>query len=146
MILQGLLFVIDSVICCLEDVPKSIKSNNSSVLDELLDFIVQTSPEYLMPPSAISLMPLFLHTFATSCIADSCGTPIPATTLVVQIEPGPIPTFTPSAPASIKNFEEGPVHRKDGLCHHATTNQEPYKGQKKKNHLALVIKAQALII
>ena len=30
-----------------------------------------------------------------------CGTPTPATTRVVQIEPGPIPTFTPSAPASI---------------------------------------------
>ena len=29
-----------------------------------------------------------------------CGTPTPATTRVVQIEPGPIPTFTTSAPAS----------------------------------------------
>ncbi len=28
------------------------------------------------------------------------GTPIPATIRVVQIEPGPMPTFTPSAPAS----------------------------------------------
>ena len=27
-----------------------------------------------------------------------CGTPIPATILVVQIEPGPIPTFNISAP------------------------------------------------
>ncbi len=34
-------------------------------------------------------------------IAVSCGTPTPATIRVVQIEPGPIPTFTPSAPASI---------------------------------------------
>jgi hypothetical protein len=30
-----------------------------------------------------------------------CGTPTPATTRVVQIEPGPTPTFTPSTPASI---------------------------------------------
>ena len=29
------------------------------------------------------------------------GTPTPATTRVVQIEPGPTPTLTPSAPASI---------------------------------------------
>jgi hypothetical protein len=28
------------------------------------------------------------------------GTPTPATTRVVQIEPGPTPTFTPSTPAS----------------------------------------------
>ena len=33
-----------------------------------------------------------------------CGTPIPATTRVVQIEPGPIPTLTASAPASISAF------------------------------------------
>ena len=30
-----------------------------------------------------------------------CGTPTPATIRVVQIEPGPIPTLTPSAPMSI---------------------------------------------
>ena len=34
-------------------------------------------------------------------IAVSCGTPTPATTRVVQIEPGPMPTFTASAPAPI---------------------------------------------
>ena len=33
--------------------------------------------------------------------AVSCGTPTPATMRVVQIEPGPMPTFTASAPASI---------------------------------------------
>jgi hypothetical protein len=38
---------------------------------------------------------------AQSSIAVSCGTPTPATMRVVQIEPGPIPTFTASAPASI---------------------------------------------
>ena len=33
-------------------------------------------------------------------MAVICGTPIPAIILVVQIEPGPIPTFIASAPAS----------------------------------------------
>src|SRR5439155_242000 len=40
-------------------------------------------------------------TLTASMIAVNCGTPTPATTRVVQIEPGPIPTFTASAPASI---------------------------------------------
>ena len=35
-------------------------------------------------------------------MAVICGTPTPETTRVVQIEPGPIPTFTASAPASIR--------------------------------------------
>ncbi len=35
-----------------------------------------------------------------STIAVICGTPTPATIRVVQIEPGPMPTFTPSAPYS----------------------------------------------
>jgi hypothetical protein len=34
-------------------------------------------------------------------MAVSCGTPTPAMTRVVQMEPGPIPTFTASAPAPI---------------------------------------------
>ena len=46
---------------------------------------------------------------ATLRIADNCGKPTPATTLVVQIEPGPIPTFTPSAPASTKYLAASPV-------------------------------------
>ena len=33
-------------------------------------------------------------------IAVSCGTPTPVTTRVVQIEPGPTPTFTASTPRS----------------------------------------------
>ena len=37
-------------------------------------------------------------------IAVICGTPTPETTRVVQIDPGPIPTFTASAPASIKRL------------------------------------------
>ena len=35
-------------------------------------------------------------------MAVTCGTPMPATTRVVQIEPGPTPTLTPSTPASIR--------------------------------------------
>ena len=35
-------------------------------------------------------------------MAVICGTPTPATMRVVQIEPGPTPTFTASAPALIK--------------------------------------------
>ena len=59
------------------------------------------SPEYLIPPSAIKGIPTLWQAFATSAIAVICGTPTPATIRVVQILPGPIPTFTPSTPAPI---------------------------------------------
>ena len=36
-------------------------------------------------------------------MADNWGTPTPETTLVVQLEPEPIPTLTQSAPALIKS-------------------------------------------
>lgn len=50
-----------------------------------------------MPPSAIILTFLYLFKpFLTFEIAENCGYPIPATTLVVQIDPGPMPTFTAS--------------------------------------------------
>ena len=39
-------------------------------------------------------------------IAVICGTPIPATIRVVQIEPGPIPTLTASTPALISAYEK----------------------------------------
>ena len=38
---------------------------------------------------------------AVSMTAVSCGTPTPATTRVVQMAPGPTPTFTAWAPALI---------------------------------------------
>ena len=41
----------------------------------------------------------FFNSFLTLIMALSCGTPIPATSLVVQIEPGPMPTFKISAPS-----------------------------------------------
>ena len=59
------------------------------------------SPEYLMPPSAITGTPAFCAASTASMMAVSCGTPTPATMRVVQIEPGPMPTLTASAPASI---------------------------------------------
>jgi hypothetical protein len=36
-------------------------------------------------------------------MAVICGTPAPLTTRVVQMEPGPMPTFTPSTPSAIKS-------------------------------------------
>ena len=55
------------------------------------------SPENLMPPSAITGTSPAAS--AQSMMAVNCGTPTPATMRVVQIDPGPIPTFTASAPA-----------------------------------------------
>src|SRR5690606_41062604 len=63
---------------------------------------LDTSPEYRIPPSAIRGTPVPSSALATSEIAVICGTPTPATIRVVQIEPGPIPTLTQSAPASTK--------------------------------------------
>src|SRR5690606_17759674 len=56
------------------------------------------SPVYRTPPSAITGIPVPLRAAATSNTAENCGYPTPATTLVVQIDPGPIPTLTASAP------------------------------------------------
>ena len=67
------------------------------------------SPEYLIPPSAITGIPYFLASAYASITAVTCGTPIPATTLVVQIEPGPIPTLTASTPASQRALAAAPV-------------------------------------
>ena len=58
------------------------------------------SPEKRMPPSAIIEISIPCNAALISIIAVICGTPMPAMILVVQIEPGPIPTLTPSAPAS----------------------------------------------
>jgi len=54
-----------------------------------------------MPPSAISGTPYFRAMREHSRIAVIWGTPTPATIRVVQIEPGPMPTLMPSAPALI---------------------------------------------
>ena len=60
-----------------------------------------TSPEYLMPPSAMMGMPCLLAARVASAMAVIWGIPAPVTMRVVQMEPGPIPTLTASAPASI---------------------------------------------
>ena len=54
-----------------------------------------------MPPSAMTGIPRLAATQAASYIAVIWGTPMPATTRVVQMDPGPMPTFIASAPASI---------------------------------------------
>ena len=73
------------------------------------DKALAISPENLIPPSAIIEIFLAPTPFLTFKIALSCGTPIPATNRVVQIEPGPIPTFTMSTPNLIKNFAASAV-------------------------------------
>ncbi len=59
------------------------------------------SPEKRMPPSAMTGTPRFGRPPRHFMMAVSCGTPTPATMRVVQMEPGPMPTLTASAPASI---------------------------------------------
>ena len=61
------------------------------------------SPEYLMPPSAITGTPVPLAARAASRMAVICGTPAPVTTRVVQIDPGPMPTLIPSMPSAIRS-------------------------------------------
>ena len=61
------------------------------------------SPEPRIPPSAMIGTPADAAAAAQSRIAVSCGTPAPVTTRVVQVDPGPTPTLTPSAPAAIRS-------------------------------------------
>ena len=58
------------------------------------------SPEYCRPPSAMTGTPAGLQAWAAAWTAVICGAPTPVTMRVVQIEPGPTPTLTASAPAS----------------------------------------------
>src|SRR5438045_6564276 len=53
--------------------------------------------------------PDFSSASATFWMAVIWGTPTPATIRVVQIEPGPMPTFTPSAPWSTSARAPSPV-------------------------------------
>ncbi len=55
------------------------------------------SPEYRIPPSAMTGTSCRLATSATCATAVICGIPAPVTTRVVQIDPGPMPTLIPSA-------------------------------------------------
>src|SRR5829696_3831294 len=67
------------------------------------------SPEYWIPPSATIGTSWRAATRAQSRTAVTWGTPTPATTRVVQIDPGPTPTFTASAPAAIRASVADPV-------------------------------------
>ena len=60
------------------------------------------SPEYFMPPSAMMGTPYLSAISALWSMAVICGTPMPETTRVVHIEPGPMPTLTQSAPALMR--------------------------------------------
>ena len=62
-----------------------------------------------MPPSAISGTPEPRNALATLSIAMICGTPTPVTMRVVQMDPGPMPTLTASAPASTSDSAAAPV-------------------------------------
>ena len=67
------------------------------------------SPLYRIPPSAITGTPVPSSAFEHSIIALNCGAPIPAIIRVVQIDPGPTPTLTASAPLSAKYFAASAV-------------------------------------
>ena len=62
-----------------------------------------TSPENLMPPSAMMGTSALAAARAASAMAVICGMPAPETTRVVQMEPGPMPTFTADTPAAISS-------------------------------------------
>jgi hypothetical protein len=65
------------------------------------------SPPVFIPPSVMTgtYRPVSARNrsraAATSIVADTCGTPIPSTSRVVQAAPGPTPTRIPSAPCSM---------------------------------------------
>jgi len=66
-------------------------------------------PLFLLPPSDINGISNSLQTGATSIKALNYGTPQPDTTLVIQIDPLPIPHLIPSAPAYINLLAPSPV-------------------------------------
>src|ERR1700758_5304444 len=68
-----------------------------------------TSPDDVIPPSAITGTPYSAAASAMSYTAVTCGTPTPATTRVVQIDPGPTPAFNPYAPDSQSVRAASPV-------------------------------------
>src|SRR5205807_716573 len=61
------------------------------------------SPDPRIPPSAMIGTPASAAASPQLRIAVSCGTPAPVTTRVVQVEPGPTPTFTPSTPQAMRS-------------------------------------------
>ena len=55
------------------------------------------------PPSAHTCLPRSRAASAHSSTAENCGRPTPVIIRVVHMAPGPTPTFTTSAPASIRS-------------------------------------------
>ncbi len=62
-----------------------------------------------MPPSAITGTSCGLAARAHSAMAETIGTPMPAMTRVVQIDPAPMPTLTASTPIRIRSSVAAPV-------------------------------------
>ena len=58
------------------------------------------SPDLVIPPSASSRTPRRFAAVEATKRAVSCGIPTPATMRVVQMDPGPWPILTASAPQS----------------------------------------------
>ena len=82
----------------------STPANSDPIITELAPaaMALVISPEYLMPPSAITGMSCSRAARYASAMAVICGIPAPVTMRVVQIDPGPMPTLMASAPASIR--------------------------------------------
>ena len=79
-------------------------ANKLPIMTELAPTVkaLVKSPEYLTPPSAMIGMSRLSATRAQAATDDTIGTPIPATTRVVQMDPAPMPTLTASTPRSIR--------------------------------------------
>ena len=63
-----------------------------------------TSRGYRTPPSAQIDLPAARAASAHSSTALNCGRPTPVIIRVVHMAPGPTPTLTTSAPASMRSF------------------------------------------
>src|SRR6058998_3092383 len=62
-----------------------------------------TSRGWRTPPSAQTCLPSARAAAAHSSTAENCGRPTPVIIRVVHMAPGPTPTLTTSAPASIRS-------------------------------------------
>src|SRR6266699_1732119 len=67
------------------------------------DRAIAASPGPLMPPSAIigSFEPYVRRASATCAVANTVGDPALVASIVVQMEPDPIPTLNPATPSSL---------------------------------------------
>ena len=83
----------------------SVPANSEPIITEEAPaaMALTTSPENLMPPSATMGTSALAAALAAAAMAVICGMPAPETTRVVQMEPGPIPTFTAATPAETRS-------------------------------------------